>query len=168
MLKRKKGQTVVEVLLIMPVFFLMLFLIMELGNIAFYSLISHHVAFELARVGALVAVPRQGGKTDKSLADRKMQGMLKLMMSGGTAGITAVSKIEGTSVDPDSTVPTEDLVVTVVYPVHLIFPGTSWIFADNPKRVGIRKIYATVRMPIDHPLTINVGAKDKYSGGTGK
>ena len=43
----------------------------------------------------------------------------------------------------------EDVVVTVTYPVHLVFPGTSYVLANEPKREGIRRLKAITRMPIE-------------------
>ncbi|WP_428898240.1 TadE-like protein [Parelusimicrobium proximum] len=150
---KKRGQTVVELLLILPVFMMMLFFILELGNIAYHTIVAHHAAYELARVGGLVAVRKQGGPTDRSRIQQKLKEMQTLMFKNKAAKLTFKVDVERTSKDPQSKTHTnEDVIVTLTYPVKLVFPGTSFIFADNPKRLGIRKVHAQVRMPIERPL----------------
>ncbi len=155
-IRGKKGQTVVEVLLVMPVFFLMLFFVMELANIAFHSIISHHAAYEFARIGGLVGVTKQGGKTDKQRIEQKLRQYSQQMFKGRNMGYTFKTRVVVTSKGDPQTKGhvNEDVEVTVTYPVRLIFPGTSWILADNPKKDGIRRVYAKVRMPIERP-TLN-------------
>jgi hypothetical protein len=61
--------------------------------------------------------------------------------------------LQKTSVDPQvKEHVNEDLIVTLVYRVDLVFPLTSYIFADEPKKYGIKRIKASVRMPVERPL----------------
>jgi len=57
---KRAGQVTVELLLVLPVFMLLLFFIMEMGNLGFHTILAHHCAYEMARVGSLVAGPNAG------------------------------------------------------------------------------------------------------------
>ena len=46
----------------------------------------------------------------------------------------------------------EDLLVTLIFPAKLIFPGSSYFFADQPKGRRIKNITVRVRMPIEKPV----------------
>ena len=56
----RRGQVTIELLLVLPVFMLLLFFIMEMGNMGFQTILAHHCAYELARIGSLVAGPHGG------------------------------------------------------------------------------------------------------------
>ena len=72
------------------------------------------------------------------------------MFGTKSGGIAVNVKVETTGTDPMYKKHRhEDVVVTVTYPVHLMFPGTSYVLASEPRREGIRKIRATARMPIE-------------------
>ena len=64
MLRNKGGQTVIELVVVLPVFMMIIFVVLELGNIAYHTLIAHHISYELARVGSMVGVKKHSGKTD--------------------------------------------------------------------------------------------------------
>ena len=72
-------------------------------------------------------------------------------MFGSRAGSIGVNvKVETTGVDPMYKKHRhEDLIVTVTYPVHLLFPGTSFLLASEPRKEGIRRLKAVTRMPIE-------------------
>ncbi|MFA5162152.1 MAG: TadE family protein [Elusimicrobiales bacterium] len=153
---RRRGQTVVELLLILPIFVLMMFFIMEIGNIAFQTILVHHCAYELARIGSLVAGPNQGSSrvasSNISLARGKMYAALKQMFPAG--GTQLGVKTEATGVDPQVTVGAhlnEDIVVSLTYNAKLVFPGPNVILASSGMR-GRKRITATVRMPIEKPV----------------
>lgn len=154
MIRKRGGQTVIELLMILPVFMLMLFLILELGNIAYHTIIAHHAAYEMARVGSMVAVRKPGGATEEYRIESKLKEQVRQMFSEKLVNVTFTTKVETTSLDPQSSGHVnEDLIVNLNYQMKLIFPGTSWIFADPPnKRLGLRMLYASVRMPIERPL----------------
>ncbi|ACC98759.1 hypothetical protein Emin_1209 [Elusimicrobium minutum Pei191] len=139
--------------MILPIFMFMLFLVLELGNIAYHTIIAHHAAYEMARVGGMVGVTRPGAPTDKGRIESKLKEQSALMFAGRQDKITFKVSLDRTSMDPQSTAhPNEDVIVEVYYPVRLVFPGTSFIFADPPKRLGRRELRATVRMPVERPL----------------
>ncbi|MGB2579814.1 hypothetical protein AAIR98_001733 [Elusimicrobium simillimum] len=152
MIRRRGGQTIVELMLVLPVFMYMLFLVLELGNIAYHTILAHHSAYEMARVGALVGVRRLGGPTDKSYVDSKLKEQVALIFQAAQLKPTFTTAVKRTSFDPQisgNAHPNEDLIVELTYPVRLIFPGTNIVFADQPKRVGIKYLKATVRMPVE-------------------
>ena len=66
------------------------------------------------------------------------------------SGISVNVKVETTGTDPMYKKHRhEDLIVTMVYPVHLVFPGTSFILASKPRKEGIRRLTIVTRMPIE-------------------
>lgn len=157
MVYKKPGQVTVELLLVLPVFMLILFFIMEIGNLAHKTILAHHYAYELARIGSLTAIP-EGVSTGFSCSSQNaafgMKGALDRMISASGVALTAVPECMNDSklVDPQSGQENMDLEVTVTYPVKLIFPGSGYVLADVPKSRGIRKIHAAVRMPVEKPL----------------
>jgi len=131
----------------------MLFAVLELGNIAYHTIIAHHAAYEMARVAGMVGVRTAGGRTDKSRIESKLRDQADLMFAGRPDKITFTTSLETTSVDPQSAGHVnEDVIVNVTYPIRLIFPGTSWLLADPPKYLGMKYITATVRMPVERAL----------------
>ena len=152
--KKRDGQTVIELMLILPVFMLIIFVILEMGTIAYHTIMAHHISYELARVGSLVGVYKHSGNTDKSRIDGKMKEALQKMVGlRRSQDMVFQSLLQTTGVDPQvRNHKNEDLVVTLVYRVNLAFPLTSYIFADEPKKFGIKRIKATVRMPVERPL----------------
>jgi len=158
---KRAGQVTVELLLVLPVFMLMLFFIMEMGNLAYQTILVHHCAYELARIGSLIAGPPGGSSSDTSnvgLAQTKMQSALgKMFRNAGQVKLVVGSVVTGQDPQPMSTSnpqthTNEDLQVTLIYPAKLVFPGSSYFLSDNPKGRRIRKITVKVRMPIEKPV----------------
>jgi len=152
---KKSGQVTVELMLVLPVFFMMLFFIMEIGNLGFQTILAHHCAYELARIGSLVAGPtgygnEAGARSDSGRAIRKMQSVAKQMFP--SSNVRVEGRIVNTTRDDQAGVWNEDLIVTLHYPAKLIFPGSSHVFADNPKNQRIKKLKVSVRMPIEKPF----------------
>lgn len=79
MIKKRDGQTVIELILILPVFMMIIFVVLELGNMAYHTILAHHVSYELARVGSLVGVKKASGKTDSQRVNSKMKEALNKM-----------------------------------------------------------------------------------------
>ena len=155
MLKKNGGQTVIELILILPVFMLIIFVVLELGNIAYHTLIAHHISYELARVGSMVGVKKHSGAADGTRMNSKMRAALSKMLGMADPGkkVRFTPRIVRTSTDPQLRIHTnEDLVVNVVYRVDLAFPLTSYIFASEPKKLGILWLKAYSKMPIEKPL----------------
>ncbi|OGS51865.1 MAG: hypothetical protein A3J79_01820 [Elusimicrobia bacterium RIFOXYB2_FULL_62_6] len=154
----RRAQTTVELLLVLPIFSLMIFLCMELGNIAHQVILVNHSAYELARIGSLVAGPK-GGELDsatvsESRAETKMQDALRQMFPSYYAKITLDVSKEFTMDDPQATGHQNfDLIVRMTYPVELLFPVSNYILADGPnKQNHIMKISVSMRMPIEKPM----------------
>lgn len=154
MIKKNGGQAVVELLLILPVFMMIIFVILEMGNIAYHTLLAHHISYELARVGSMVGVRKPSGATDSTRVSLKMKEALARALGPNKAAKMQVSSVlQRTGRDPQvNGHVNEDLVVTLVYRVDLVFPLTSYIFADPPKKYGVKRIKASVRMPVERPL----------------
>ena len=149
---KRAGQVIVELMLVLPVFFMMIFFIMELGNIAYQTILYHHSAYELARIGSLVAGPPGGSPSSPAQvphALQKMKNVLKEMKI--SCELSATNKITGT--DPQSPSHShEDLFVTLDCDGKLIFPMSRYFLSDPPRTKGIKKIIVKVRMPIEKPI----------------
>ncbi len=154
MIRKRDGQTVIELMLILPVFMMIIFVILELGNLAYHTILAHHVSYELARVGSLVGVKKPSGAVDTMRVNTKIKDALNNMLGLRRAQQMQFAVVlQKTSVDPQvKSHVNEDIIVTLVYRVDLIFPLTSYIFADEPKKYGIKRIKASVRMPVERPL----------------
>lgn len=148
--KKRGGQVTVELLLILPVFMLMIFFVLEYGNIAYHAIIANHASYEFARIGSLVAVKKPSGRPDRTVITQKINQAKQKVFGSKADGIAVNVTVETTGVDPMYKKHRhEDLVVTVVYPVHLVFPGTSFLLASEPRREGIRRLTVAARMPIE-------------------
>jgi len=151
---KKAGQVTVELLLVLPVFMLILFFIMEIGNLAYQTILVHHCAYELARIGSLVAGPNGGGSGGgNELA--KMNSTLKDMLPNAILESSRDQRSYGP--DPQSAATgnsyiSEDLKVTLTYPAKLVFPGSSFFLSDIPRAQCIKRITVTVLMPIEKPF----------------
>ena len=148
--KKRGGQVTAELMLILPVFMLMIFFVLEYGNIAYHTVIANHASYEFARIGSLVAVKKPSGQPDRTIITQKINQAKQKVFGIRAGGIGVSIKVETTGVDPMYKKHRhEDLIVTVNYPVHLLFPGTSYVLASEPRREGIRRIQAVTRMPIE-------------------
>lgn len=155
------GQVTVELLLVLPVFMLMLFFIMEMGSLAYQTILVNHCAYEMARIGSLVAGPPGGSESDISnigLASSKMRVVLGKMFRNSRNIKLSVRRVV-TGMDPQTMAgpnprrhTNEDLEVTLVFPAKLVFPGSSYFLADPPRSARTRKITVRVRMPIEKPV----------------
>jgi hypothetical protein len=153
--KFRKGQSTVELLLVLPVFFLLLFTIMEFGFIAHKVIVANHAAYEIARIGSLLAGPQGGSKSSASVIESGKLEDVKCQIFGSACGeVQIYPEVEVTGYDPQVGPQhvNEDFVVTLVYPVHLIFPGPNYFLSDVPRSSHIRKITVKVRMPIEKPI----------------
>jgi len=147
---RRRGQVTVELMLILPVFMLMIFFVLEYGNIAYRTLVLNHASYEFARIAALVGVDKPSGPANRTIMQQKIDQAKRKVFGPEAERLTVKLKVESTGVDPMYKKHRhQDIVVTVTYPVKLAFPGTSWLMADEPRRNGIRKITASARMPVE-------------------
>ena len=99
--RRKCGQVTAELMLILPVFMLLIFFVLEYGNIAYHTIIINHASYEFARIGSLVAVKKPSGRPDRTVITQKIN-HAKTRVFGSDAGRVGVNvKVETTGVDPD-------------------------------------------------------------------
>lgn len=155
MFDKRKTQVVVELLLVLPIFFLMLFFIMELGLLAHKVIVVNHAAYEIARIGSLLAGPHGGSRYTQSQVNYSKLESIKCEIFGSSCGeVIMTTSIESTGYDPQvgTQHQNEDFIVTLNYPVHLVLPGPNYFLADPPKNRHIKRINVTVRMPIEKPL----------------
>ena len=144
------GQVTAELMLILPIFMLMVFFVLEYGNIAYHTIIANHASYEFARIGSLVAVKKPSGRPDRTVINQKINQAKQKVFGTKSGGIKVNVKVETTGTDPMYRRHRhEDVIVTVTYPVRLMFPGTSYVLASEPRREGVRRIQAVARMPIE-------------------
>lgn len=133
----------------LPVFLLLVFSIMEIGHLAFRTILLHHAAYEVARIGSLTAYPMTAAKgcATPNLDSTSMDGVRQkiLPLSNGT-----YAPIPGLT-DPQDCCPNYDLVVVLSDNVPMIFPMTGLVLG-NAAGKSARRLTASVRMPIERPL----------------
>lgn len=148
--RRKRGQVTVELCLILPVFMFMVFFVLEYGNIAYHTLIMNHASYEFARIGALVGSSKPSDRPNRTIMTQKINQAKRKVFGSEAERVSVNVKVETTGVEPMYPKHRhEDVIVTVTYPVKLIFPGTSFILATEPRREGKRRIKASARMPVE-------------------
>ena len=141
-----RGQAVVEMLLVLPAFFGIIFVIMEFGNIAFQTVLLNHATWEAARIGAMTATPPGGGSPAPKVS--QMQGILTRVILSATI---VSARAEPTVFDNQAGIQNNDLVLKTRYPIPLIFPISNF-FLSRPIGSGTREVQVEVRMPIERPL----------------
>ena len=148
--RRKRGQVTVELMLILPVFMLMIFFVLEYGNLAYRTLILNHASYEFARIGALVGANKPSGKPNKGTMASKINAAKQRVFGVDSQRIQVRVDVRSTGKDPMyKKHQHDDVIVTVIYPIRLAFPGTSWLLATEPKKDGIRRIRVSTRMPVE-------------------
>lgn len=157
-----RGQVLIEVLLMLPIFLLLVFTVMEIGHLAFRTILLHHAAYEVARVGSLTAYPVAASPFCRApaLNAGAMNGVRRKILARSQGDYRAMPHRFD---DPQDGCRNYDLVVTLVDDVPMIFPMTG-LLLSNEQRVGgvvvgrrresrgFRRLTATVRMPIERPL----------------
>ena len=129
---------------------LMIFFVLEYGNIAYHTILANHASYEFARIGALTASVKPSDKADKARAAKAINAAKQKVFGSNAHRILVQVEIKPTGTDPMYKKHIhEDVVVTLIYPVRLAFPGTSWLLASDPKKDGVRKIKAMARMPVE-------------------
>lgn len=154
MKRRQNGQVVVEMMLILPVFFTIVFTIMEMGNLAFQLILLNHATYEVARVAGMTRMPKDPyGSPNNSCTD------LKPMMKDIIATADVDCYLENTlpDIQPDPDIQNMDVVVTGSYPVPFMFPLSSMLMSSPllcPQGPGNGRcrVTTTVRMPVERPL----------------
>lgn len=149
------GQVVIEVLLILPIFLAIVFMIMEIGNLAFRTLLIHHAAYEVARVASLTATDKASLNCSGPPSLRNSsyyQSVGRRMLRNAFVSMNELATLP---LDTQSGCTNYDVEVTVEEQVPLVFPLTGIFLGkacDGSKNVLSRCIRGTVRMPIERPL----------------
>jgi hypothetical protein len=144
---KNKGQTTVELLLMLPVFFLLLFSIMEIGNIAFQYIVANHGAYELARIGSLTAGPPRG---NLGFAIMKMNNAKMTMFpTPGDVTLSVATEITGSNPQGIDHI-NADLILTLNYKANLVFPISRYLLS-RPFGSGKLPLTVILRMPIENP-----------------
>ena len=106
--------------------------------------------YEFARIAALTGVDAPSGPANRTTMMQKIDQSKRKVFGREAERLSVQIKVENTGVDPMYRKHRhQDVLVTITYPVKLLFPGTSYILADEPRREGIRKIQTTARMPVE-------------------
>jgi len=137
----QSGQVVVEMMLMLPIFFSIVFTIMEIGYVSFHLIVLNHATYEVARIGGM------SGSALGNVDCNRMGEIMKQIIPTGTVGCDTAD----TLTDPQSGQGNKDLIITGTNKVKLIFPVSSLILA-KPKGTGERVLQSVVRMPIEMPL----------------
>ena len=160
----RRGQVLLEAILVLPIFLTLVFGIMEVGHLCFWEIVLNHGTFEAARIASLVASPvlscnspTQACRSPQpaGYANAVQSVMGKFITS--QMGAQCTEAIHPTLPDPQAgNMQNNDLVVTCSYCVSFIFPTSHLIprFANCPPGVPIgRTVTSTIRMPIEEPVT---------------
>ncbi|MBI5210348.1 MAG: pilus assembly protein [Elusimicrobia bacterium] len=148
---RSLGQVIVEVLLVLPWFLMIVFTILEMGNIAFHMILINHATWETARYGAMIASPKGGSKFGgcPSANQAMMDIFIKRILPG--ARVAGAFSEPTTPDNQASPITGCDLVLTSEYPIPLIFPISNFALS-KPPGTGKRIVLIPLRMPIEQPL----------------
>ena len=151
-----KGQVLVEVLLVLPVFLFVVFTIMEIGFLAFHTILIHHAAYESARFASLTAkpdVPSSGCVTPTVPGDYQKVALQMFPGGGAEVGLYTGGPIR-TLQDKQEGCDNYDVAVQVSRVIPMVFPLTGIVLANTKAPDGrpARRLTAIVRMPIERPL----------------
>ena len=90
-------------------------------------------------------------------AESKMRSVIaKMFANPGQIQLIVTSEVTGIDPQPKAspnphTHTNEDLLVTLIFPAKLIFPGSSYALSDAPKGQRIKRMIVKVRMPVERP-----------------
>ncbi|MDD4004073.1 MAG: pilus assembly protein [Elusimicrobiaceae bacterium] len=151
-----KGQATVELLLVLPVFLMVIFLIMELGMLCYQMLLVNHAMYEVARICALSAGPkdaRNGRRCDEKTG--KANQLFGQMFGTSADGIiqfqqvTAICEPDGQQ-DGQNDVEYQDMVVEAKFKLKLFFPLTCHALGDCGHMT--KDFDARLKMPVEYPV----------------
>ncbi len=162
-----RGQALVEIALIFPLFLIVVFGVMQIGQLAAMTIIVNHAAFEVARIGAITAKLPAGG-TEHVRCDNVEINKAKVTMlarnifekwPGKLMEPLQITK-RSTLKDPETDPPRLncDLDLSIEYKMPLVFPFVNMFLAQAPyggydPEVGTyRIITGQSRMPLEMPL----------------
>ena len=147
---RSRGQVLIEVLLMLPVFMFIVFMIMEIGHLSFRTILLHHCAYEAARIASLSSTRAAApGCPSPNIQWPKVRTMVNQMLPGARL-VMAPNPMPATLQDPQEGCPNYDVIVIVQQTVPMIFPMTGMALGNAGR--SARLLTAKVRMPVERPL----------------
>ncbi|MBI4424719.1 MAG: pilus assembly protein [Elusimicrobia bacterium] len=144
-----RGQVIVEVLLVFPIFLWLLFSIMEIGHLAFRTILLHHAAYEVARYGSLTCPNTERpspGCEEPQPNTQAMEQIARRILPGASLDV----RVEKTVLDKQENCMNHDIVAVMTQNVPMIFPMTGIWLAN--KGSYTRRLQAAVPMPVERPL----------------
>ena len=144
----RSGQTIVEMMLILPVFLGIVFTIMEIGYVSFHVILLNHATYEVARIAGMTSASSIAGHPPNVDANHLGNVMFHIL-GNPTASVDCVP--EGTLPDPQAQQQNYDLICSGRETIKLVFPISSLILS-SPGGSGLRPLKAVVRMPVEQPL----------------
>jgi len=148
----RRGQVLVEMLLVLPVFLTIVFTIMEMGYMSFQMILLNHATYEVARIGAMTQCLSSG----TVLPDcARLVPLMQRIIQSATVACTVENHAFQ---DTQAQITNADLVVTGRNPIKFVFPLSSILMSSKilcPQGPGGGwcTIEAVVRMPIEKPLS---------------
>ena len=97
--RRCEGQITVELILILPVLMLMVFFVLEYGNIAYHTILANHASYEFARIGALVASTKPSDRASKSRITSSINAAKQKVFGSEAQRITVQATVQTTGQD---------------------------------------------------------------------
>ena len=163
----QNGQALVEIALIFPLFLIVVFGVMQIGQLAAMTIVVNHAAFEVARIGAITAKLPEGGnqgvRCDNVQIDRaRITRLARNIFERWPGKLVEPLQMHKspTLKDPDPEVDRRncDFDLSIQYQMPLVFPFVNQFLAQPPDggydpEVGMyRIITGQSRMPLEMPL----------------
>lgn len=164
----KRGQGLVEVAVIFPIFLIVVFGVMQLGHIAAMTIVVNHATFEVARIGAIASEGLESGQAASCASAKINRGKMTQVARRifekwpGKVVEPVGARAAKTLPDPEPTPSGDmrnncDLLVELEFQLPLIFPFVNIFFAREPyggvnERGFYRKIIGQARMPLEVPV----------------
>jgi len=134
------------------VFLTIVFTIMEMGYMSFQMILLNHATYEVARIGAMTQSLSSGSPMNDCV--RLVPLMKRIILSANVSCSVEPHSFQ----DTQAQITNADLVATGSNPIKFVFPLSS-VLMSSPLLCpqgpggGWCTISATVRMPIERPLT---------------
>lgn len=138
----------------LPIFLLVVFTIMEIGHLAFRTILLHHAAYEVARIGSLTATAYAAPGCPPPVIDSGKMGKVLAAFFPPRPPYPSpqlVAVAEQTLTDPQEGCSNFDVRVKIQHRTPMMFPMTGFVLS-NTKDKRFRVLVAEVRMPIERPL----------------
>lgn len=159
-LLKTAGQTTVEMLLVLPVFLMMVFFILELGMYCYQVILVNHGMFEAARICSLQSGAKDAtmlaslcnarASTTKDDADKVFKSMFgsdgMIQLVPGSIDVTCDSYGN----DTQNNTGQYDITLEAKFNLKLFFPMTRFAFGGDSN--GNLLYETSLRMPVDQPV----------------